>query len=112
MSRYNPFEERRKNERINRLVKENIELKSKVDKLEQDYASKRLYADLMEQAVKFAQSQTQELQEQNAELVEALESVVKLQDKYFGERDIHRVLQKKVFEIEELLTKYNHLNQM
>jgi len=52
-----------------------------------------------------------ELIEQNAELVEALESVVKLQDKYFGERDIHRVLQKRVFEIEDLLTKYNHLNK-
>ena len=57
----NPFEEKRKNERINRLVKENAELTVKVERLEQDYDAKRLYADLMEQAVKISQSQTQEL---------------------------------------------------
>lgn len=108
MSRYNPFEERRKNERINRLVKENTELKSKVDKLEQDYDSKRLYADLMEQAVKFAQSQTQELKEQNAELVELVErckDVIYAYNDHKPTATGNEILQA----IQDRLTKYNHL---
>lgn len=64
-----------------------------------------------EASQRYAKYQTQELQDQNSELVSALQSIVNLQDKYFGEKDIHRVLQKKAFEIEELLTKYNHLNK-
>ena len=106
MSRYNPFEERRKNERINRLVKENTELKSKVDKLEQDYDSKRLYADLIEQAVKFTQSQTQELKEQNAELVVMLTEIRnRIQCGKSLTKTNHMVM------IDYLLTKHNHLNK-
>lgn len=104
MSRYNPFEERRKNDRINRLVKENTELKAKVDKLEQGYDSKRLYADLMEQAVKFSQSKTQELKEQNAELVEMLTMVIDV----WGYEYEGSTAYKKV---DDLLTKHNHLNK-
>lgn len=104
MSRYNPFEERRKNERINRLVKENTELKAKVDKLEQDYDSKRLYADLMEQALKFSQSQTQELQEQNAELVEMIEYI-------FYKTNFQNHFPTTSIKVKNLLTKYNHLNK-
>lgn len=104
MSRYNPFEERRKNERINRLVKENTELKAKVEKLEQDYDSKRLHADLMEQAVKVAQSQTQELIEQNREIVEMLERA-KLEFKQF--RDAFGQGSLLINEIEQLILKHN-----
>lgn len=45
------------------------------------------------------------LKERNAEMIEMLESVVALQEKYFGEFDVHRALQKKCFEIEQLITK-------
>jgi len=57
----NPFEEKRKNERINMLVKENEELKFKFAELEKQFESKRFYSETLEQAVKFSQSQTQEL---------------------------------------------------
>lgn len=101
--RYNPFEERRKNERINRLVKENAELTVKIDQLKQDYESKRLYADLMDLAVEVNQSKMQELIKENKELFEAVWYLYNFsKGMHFHEGSITDK------EIKELLTKCNH----
>lgn len=40
----NPFEEKRKNDRINRLAKENRELKEALEKAEKEISEKEAYA--------------------------------------------------------------------
>ena len=54
--------------------------------------------------VRYAQSQTQDLQEQNAELVEMLKHLYELTE-YFDEWEEERQKMK------DLLTKHNHLNK-
>lgn len=56
----------------------------------------------------YTQSQTQELKEQNAELVEMLLCVQKILE----ERYVINYASQIHFEIKELLTKYKHLNQL
>lgn len=59
---------------------------------------------MTEVAQRYAQSQAQELQEQNAELVEMLRHVVYEYEQ--GESSYRTIM-----EIKELLTKHNHLNK-